>query len=229
MTSSRRRPAGDAGVSMVEVLVTMAIMTTVGAVFTGAILQAYGAANKVETRAQAQAQVRLAFQRLDREIRYAYGISAPSTAQEAAADSGTWYVEFLRVDSQTGVPECRQLQLKNGKLSLRRWTPSAPPASGQAGTVLASDIDMNVFATASAPGSPVPLERQVAGSTPFASAGSHYSPEFQRLRLRLVTVVGDQRMSSDVTFTALNTTRATASASAGQTADTCQQQGRPPQ
>lgn len=224
----RRRPAGDAGTSLVEILVTMAIMSTVGIVFTGAILQSYGATTNVDTRAQAQTQVRLAFQRLDREIRYAYGVTAPATIAEAAANAGTWNVEFLRLDSQTGAPECSQLRLKGGKLFLRRWSPATPPSGTQTGTVLASDIDMTVFATPAAPGAPVPFELQAAGSTPFAGApaGTLFSPEYQRLRLRLVTVVGAQRMSSDVTFTALNTTR-TAQSTGGYEADVCRQQGRP--
>jgi prepilin-type N-terminal cleavage/methylation domain-containing protein len=226
----RQRLADDAGVSLIEVLVAMVIMAVVGVVFTGAMVQTYRVSTTVDTMAQAQAQVRLALQRLDRELRYAYGITTPSTPQEAAADSGTWYVEFMGVDKQTGAQECDQLRLQNGHLFLRQWPPGTPPSAVQGWMALASNIDMTAFATASAPNGPVPFELQAAGSTPFVTptVGSQFSPQFQRLRLRLTTQVDRQHSSSDVTFTALNTARTDESTS-GPTADDCQQQGRPQQ
>lgn len=201
----------------------MALMSTVGAIFTVSIMQVFRAANTMDTQAQAQTQVRLALQRLDTEIRYAYDITEPTTATEAAADSGIWYVEFLRVDGATAAQECNQLRLSAGVLVLRSWTPgSSPPA----GTALASNIDMSLYASGSAV---VPFELQDAGSTPSSSTavGASFSPDYQRLRLRFVTAVGQRRMSSDVTFTALNTTLATDdTTSTTVTADVCESQGR---
>jgi prepilin-type N-terminal cleavage/methylation domain-containing protein len=230
---ARAGRAGDAGVSLIEVMVTMAIMSTVGVIFTGAILQLHGAANAVEAMVQAQTQVRLAFQRLDREIRYAHGITVPTTVDEAAAYPGAWYVEFLGVDTQTDAAQCSQLRLQDGQLRLRRWTPGTPPPASLAGTVLASEIDMGAFATPSTRSDPVPFERQAASSTPFASSsgapavGANFSPDYQRLRVRLVTRVAGEPMSSDITFAALNTTRPSEAAATGPDADTCEQDGRP--
>lgn len=229
----RRGAAGDAGVSLIEVMVTMAIMTTVGALFTAAILQAYRVTNTVDARAQAQTQLRLAVERLDQQIRYAYDITEPSTPEEAAAAAGTWYVEYLRVDVAAGTRQCHQLRLRGGQLFLRRWTPGAPGSAGQP-MALASGIDMSVLATASAGEPVVPFQVQAPGSAPYAQAPAgtpavraSFSPEFQRLRVRLVTLVDQERLSSDVTFTALNTTRATETSVSWPKADACRTEGRP--
>lgn len=228
----RRRAGGDAGTTLIELLVAMVIMAVVGALFAGTIVQVYRVGNTVDTTTQAQAQVRLAVQRLDREVRYAYGITTPTTVAQAAADSGTWYVEFLGVDKQSGARVCSQLRLKTGQLFERDWPPGTQQSAGQGWTALASDIDMTSFATPANPGGPVPFDLQAAGSTPYtpaAAVGSQFSPAFQRLRLRLVTVVDRERASSDVTFTALNTARTTDDTATGPTAADCQQQGRPQQ
>jgi type II secretory pathway pseudopilin PulG len=218
-----RRP-DDAGFSLIELLVNMGLMSVVGAIVTASILQVFRATETMDTQIQAQTQVRIALQRLDTEIRYAYDITEPTTATEATANSGTWYVEFLRVDDATATQTCNQLRLKDGVLVLRQWTPgSSPPA----GTALASNIDMDVYSSGSAV---APFELQAAGSTPLGSSpaavGASFSPDYQRLRLRFVTAVSKRRMSSDVTFTALNTTLATDDTTAGPTADICKTQGR---
>lgn len=228
----RRRLTGDPGFSLVELMVNMTLMGMVGAIFTTAIVQTYRAANTVDTMAQTQTQIRLALQRLDTEIRYAYDITVPSTPEEATANSGTWYAEFVRVDAQSGTQECNQLRLQNGVLVLRSWTSGSSPST--TGAALASSIDMSVFATSSGAAAVVPFALQDAGSTPLApsagaspAVGASFSPDFQRLRLRLVTVAGARRLSSDITFTALNTTRTIDSTTERPTADICQDEGRP--
>lgn len=217
----------DAGTSLIEVLVAMGIMSLVGGLFTSAILQVYRASNDVEAMTQAQTQVRLALQRLDREIRYAYGITTPSTVTEAGANPGTWNVEFLRIDAASGVAQCKQLRLKDGLLRLRQWAPGAPPSAAEAGTVLASELDMSIYATASTGDQLVPFELQAPSSGSTAATG--LSPDFQRLRVRLRVEVGAEPMSADTTFVALNAPRTTESTatSAGSRANACRQEGRP--
>jgi type II secretory pathway component PulJ len=85
------RATGDAGVSLVELVVSMTIMTVVLAVFTGAAVQMFHSTSDTETIAAAQSQVNVTFLRLDKEIRYAAGISAPDTSN----------VEYLRTDEGT--------------------------------------------------------------------------------------------------------------------------------
>jgi hypothetical protein len=58
-----------------------------------------------------------------------------------------------------------------------------------------------------APDSSGPFERQDAGVP--ASSGSDFTPDFQRLEVRLKAQRADSTASVDTTFTALNTSRNT--------------------
>ncbi len=205
----RRDTSGDAGTTLIEVLVAMGIMSVLMAVFTASVLLVYRSANGTQARSEVQTQVQLAFQQLDREVRYATGITAPDTS----ARRGAWYIEFIGPRGDTAQPQCRQLRLDaTGVLQLLRWTPGSPPAEGAPGQTLASNVV--------APGgtTPPPFERQIAGSRPFASpapgvpaatTGTDFAPDYQRLRVRLSTRIGTDVTTSDVTFTALNTSRDT--------------------
>ena len=198
----RPRTRGDAGVTLIEVMIAMGVMSIVTAVFTTAVIQVYRSVNAGENTSVTQTQLRLALQTLDREVRYSSGITVPS----AAAVRGAWYVEFLGVDSRTGAAVCRQLRLDaSGVLQQLTWTPGSPPVAGTAGQTLASGLVL--------PGGGVaaPFERQAAGSLPYAtpSTGIGFTPDYQRLRLRLTTREGTATSVSDVTFSALNTSRET--------------------
>ena len=87
---------------MVELTVAMAIMALMMAMFLTSVVQMFQGANKTDSIAAAQSQISIAFQRLDREIRYAEGISTPTTA-------APWYVEY--VTAHTGTAVCTQLWL----------------------------------------------------------------------------------------------------------------------
>ncbi|MET0495481.1 MAG: prepilin-type N-terminal cleavage/methylation domain-containing protein [Actinoplanes sp.] len=210
--TARRPPGGkqdphDAGTSLVELMVTMAIMSIMMVIFTGAILQIYRATTDTESLTTAQSQLRLAFQRFDRELRYASWISEPGLVGTA------WYVEFAG-PADTG---CRQLRLETvspdgngvdgeGQLQLISWTPGAPPAAGDPGQTIAAQI----LTTGVAPF----FERQAANGTPYASAsadavGTDFTTDFQRLRIQLTTRVAAGTAQVDTTFTALNTSRDT--------------------
>jgi Tfp pilus assembly protein PilW len=198
--------AGDAGVTLIEVTVTMAVLIVVMAIFTSEVIQVVRSAGTSENTDTGQTQLRLALQMLDREVRYASGITAPN----GTAVGGAWYVEFLGTDPTTGQPVCRQLRLdSSGVLQQLAWTPGSPPAAGTPGQTLASQLVTPGGAV------PIPFDRQVAGSLPYATPsagaapGSAFSPDYQRLRLQLTTRVGTMTTSSDVTFTALNTSRVT--------------------
>ncbi|AEV84334.1 hypothetical protein ACWT_3311 [Actinoplanes sp. SE50] len=199
------RMGDDSGTSLIEVMVAMGVMSVVMAIFTGGVIQFYRSADAAEETGITQTQLRLAFQTLDREVRYANGISLPATA----AINGAWYVEFSGIDP-AGAQVCRQLRLDaGGVLQELTWTPGSPPAAGTRGRTLASGL--------MSPGGsvPAPFDRQAAGSTPYASAstsatGTAFSPDLQRLRVRLTTRAGSTTSVTDVTFTALNTSRDTA-------------------
>ena len=199
----RRGLRGDDGMTLVDVLVSMGIMSILMVIMTGAVLQVYRSTSSAETSATAQTQVHLALQRLDQSVGFASGITAPNTT----AVGGAWYVEYLGTDPRTGQAQCTQLRLTPinegssvaGVLQSITWTPGSPPAAGAKRQTVASQIIL--------PGGsvPVPFELQLAG------AGTSFRPDYQRLRLRLTTRDGNSRAATDVTFTARNTSRDTAS------------------
>jgi prepilin-type N-terminal cleavage/methylation domain-containing protein len=215
----RLHAGGDAGVTLIEAMVTMMIMSIMMAIFTTGILQVYRATNATESLSTAQSQLHIVFQRLDTEIRYASWIAEPGEV------GGRWYVEFAAVDRVTRQPRCAQLRLEpaTGVLRQLSWTPGSPPLVGDPGMTLASQVVTDSAVLAAEP----VFTREAAGSYPYAGAGvagASFSPDFHRLRLRLTIQVGaaDQggTARSDVTFTALNTSRDTP------VANTCAE-GRP--
>jgi hypothetical protein len=166
-------------------MMSMALSGVVMAVFTTGMIQVYRSVGAAENAGVSQTQVSLAFETVDREIRYASGITEPNTA----AVGGAWYVEFLGVTPDGG-PVCHQLRLDgSGVLQQLTWAPGSPPAAGARGRTLAS----NLVVTA-------PFERLTPDQQPA---------DYQRLRLRLTARSGAATSASDVTFTALNTSRDT--------------------
>ena len=198
----RRRD--DSGMTLVEVMVSMAVMSFVMLAFTGSIMQVFQTTAKTETISYAQTQLQIAFQRVDREIRYASWISTPGQVGTA------WYVEYANFDGTT----CGQLRFDTaptppvgtqsdgkGVLALVSWNRDAPPAAGTAGQIIATRL--------LDPGAGGPFEKQ----DPAANTGD-FNPDFQRLRIRLTSQVGgtqssDSTAQMDTTFTALNTSRNT--------------------
>ena len=176
----------DRGFTMTEIVVTMTVMSVVMTIFTGGILQLFNTSNKSESLAMSQAQNNTAFLRLDKQIRYASGISTPPT-------SGTPYVEYLLPGS--GGATCYELRLLNNMLQQRIW-PQGGAVADSSWTVLANGV---------------------SSSQPFTYLAPDATFNFQRLRLQLTaTYGGNQTMSlanADITFTALNTTLGTTSAS----------------
>jgi hypothetical protein len=188
MTRARRSLVEDeAGFSIAELVTTMAVLSVVMAMFTAGILQMFNVADKGEALAVTQAQNTTSFLRLDKEIRYANGISMQGTV---GSDP---YVEYLI--SGAGTPTCYELRVTGSTLQQRVWTQGGLPTSGK-WIVLASGV---------------------SSSQPFTYIAPDAAFNFQRLRLQLISTSGlGARLTSsntDVTFTALNTTLGTSSAS----------------
>lgn len=189
MTTAR---TDDAGTTLMEVMVTMGIMSVVMAVFTGAILQMYQATVRTETSAAAAAEIRQAFQQLDKELRYASWF-APTPGKVGTS----WYEEFADADGG-----CGQLRVDIGAtvgagvLQMLRWTAGSPPAAGQRGQTLASRLVVDPVVS--------PFLMQAAGTT---AAGAGYATDYQRLQVRLTARVNRVTTPLDSTFTAINTSR----------------------
>jgi prepilin-type N-terminal cleavage/methylation domain-containing protein len=174
---NRVRATADGGITLIEVVVAMSIMSVLMAAFTVGIVQMYRSANATGSLSTTQSQLNTVFLRLDDEIRYASAISDPSAGPD-------FYVEYLT--SNTTPARCTQLRLgTDRKLRLRTW-PQASPATASGWATLASGV------------SPV--------DQPFTLVTEPKS-SFERLRLNLVAgpESGGSAISRlDVTFTALN-------------------------
>ncbi|MDR7274631.1 prepilin-type N-terminal cleavage/methylation domain-containing protein [Catenuloplanes atrovinosus] len=187
----------DAGITLIEVIVGMAIMSVLMVLFTTAITQVYRTFNKVDATTQAQSQVNTVFLRLDREIRYSTGITA---GLRSGATSVIEYQVYLN-----NVKSCVQLRVRSdtGLLQRREWaTDAAPPATW---TTLLSGVRL-VPAAQATPS----LAGGATAAPPVSRPAGTSTQDFQRLRLYFITTGGGGAASTerltDVTFTALNTT-----------------------
>ncbi|GAA1794567.1 type II secretion system protein [Planosporangium flavigriseum] len=179
------RGAGDSGITLIETVVSMSIMSFFMAIFTVGIVQMYRTANHTESLSAASSQLNTVFLRLDNGIRYATAISKPS---QGGSD---YYVEYLT--TQPGGRVCTQLRLNTSaqQLQQRTW-PQGSLAQATAWRAIASGISAD------------------ANQPPFALDPISGSP-YDRLRLRLVAGSGSQttgKTRSDITFTAVNTVTA---------------------
>jgi prepilin-type N-terminal cleavage/methylation domain-containing protein len=193
--TARRPERRDQGFTLIELMVSMGIMSIILAVVIGAITQIYSATTRVDTTTYDRDQLTVAFRRLDKEIRYAQWLAVPGQV-------GTrYYLEYAVPNSG-----CRQLAYDSGVLTLYSWTlPSTSPANPQ---VLASSLTL-VSGTA-------PFTVYAANSTPYASAtagtagvGRNYSPDHALLRIQVNVVSGRTTVPFDTLYTAENTSRNT--------------------
>jgi prepilin-type N-terminal cleavage/methylation domain-containing protein len=190
----RRSGPHDHGFTLVEMVVSMAIMSVVMSVVIAGIAQIYSATNRVDTASYNRSQATIAFRRLDAEMRYATWITPKPDLV------GTrWYAEYAVPDG------CRQLKLdtSTGVLTLASWPiTSTTPANPVA---LASNVTV-------IPGFR-PFQTYTIGSAPFATAstdtlaiGKGYAPQFTQLRVQVNIVTGATTTPLDSLFTAENST-----------------------
>jgi prepilin-type N-terminal cleavage/methylation domain-containing protein len=133
-----RRGAADAGFTLVEYTVAMVIFTVVIAITAGGVALMARDVVKTTNLSTSTDQIRQAFGRLDRQVRYAEQINFPGTT------AGTrWYVEFLGPNFD-GVPTCHQWRLDTDAdvLQERSWPgpPAATPGTAPAWQTVATNI-----------------------------------------------------------------------------------------
>ena len=194
--TARNRPGDDRGFTIIELVVSMTIMSIVMAVVIAAIAQIYSATTRVDTASYDRAQLTIAFRRLDAEMRYATWLSTPGLV------GGNYYAEYAVPNSG-----CRELKFGSGVLTLYSWVlPSTTPTSPVA---LASNLTLISGV--------LPFTTYAVGATPFASAtadtaglGKGYAPQFSQLRVRFNAATGPTTVPFDTIFTAENTNANTA-------------------
>jgi prepilin-type N-terminal cleavage/methylation domain-containing protein len=183
-------PEVDAGITLVEVLVSMVIMSIFMAMFLGSINQVFQASYRAQSISVAQSQINLVFLRLDKEIRYAAGLSTEGVV------GGDPYIEYLTTSG--GVPTCTQLRLHvvDEQLQLRTWPQGVDPPM---------------------PTEWIPLASEVAAAQPFTFVAADATFNFERMKLDLSSTDGNgtgmATRQTTLTFTALNTSLGTVSAS----------------
>jgi type II secretory pathway pseudopilin PulG len=175
-----RERSDETGVTLIDMMVAMTVMTIVMAVFTASILRTYRTAETVEARSVTQTQISTAMQRLDRQIRYAKGISDPYTI------AGVVYVDLLAV--QQTKRQCIQLRVMDGVLSQRTWTYQASPLNLSGWTAIAYGL---------------------TSTTPFTYLPPTDTLGYQQLTVTLGGGSGSGTDANTVTFTALNSDRTT--------------------
>jgi prepilin-type N-terminal cleavage/methylation domain-containing protein len=203
-----RATSDDSGFTMIEIVVVMVIMTVVLIIFTSGITQAFSAENKNDTAASAENQLVVAFQRLDKEARYASAISNPGT------QSGDPVVEFLTPVLTSLTNTCTEVRLhtSTGQLQQRTWTQGAVGAtpSPTAWQQLASSVIAGTPKAVAAAGTASTSSVVVVG--PFATIGPNPTQQFQRLEVAVNAKFGVNQNAttkqSDITFTSINTTSA---------------------
>ena len=200
MNGTGRRPqdTGDAGFSLTEVLVSMAVMSIVMAIASSGFYDMFHTTDSARAAAAAQVELQATFNKLDREVRYAAGVSPQY------ADGTTWYIDFVYADD-AGDNRCVQLSLPRagGALKRREWpqqgTPSAPA------TVVANDLASARLDN----GTP----KQVINPFLLEASGDGGS-DLDRLNLKVNSVIGADPTKQgfreyDLQFTAMNTVSAT--------------------
>jgi prepilin-type N-terminal cleavage/methylation domain-containing protein len=187
----------DQGFTLIEMVVSMAIMSIVMAVVIGAITQIYSATHQVDSVSYDREQLTNAFRRLDTQLRYATFVSDPGQPV-----GGRYYVEY-----QTSDGICHQLKYSGKDLTMASWTlPGTTPGPPAA---IAGDLSLMA-------GPVKPFTRYSPGDTPYSTlpagasgVGRQYTPEFFQLRIRFNAVSGRVTIPFDTVFTAQNTSRKT--------------------
>jgi len=197
-----RQDDPEAGFTLLEVMISMVLMTFFMVLFTAAITQMFSMSNKVDAVTESSSQINVAFERIDKQVRYASSIDAPNTVKAP----GGWYVEFVNTASGTDV--CYQLRVSGSQLQERSWTgtPALPPRW----VPLASNVVM-------------------PASTPFTFSPAAGSQTAQRLKLSISSTSStDSRTSATsqtvVTFEAMNSGQGTSTTNDGTTL-VCQNAG----
>lgn len=193
MRASRASESTDAGFTLIELVVTMVIMTVVMIVALGSFSTIFVSQTQQTSISNSESQLALAFITLDNEVRYSTGITQPD-------QSGSSYYVELQYFTPSNTSQCAELQYSPtaGTLSQRTWAvpPAGSPATPGGWDPLATDL--------TTAGQPFALVNDVGGDT------SDNLATMEQLQVALTATAGkgsgQASSTSEVTFTAIDTT-----------------------
>lgn len=207
----RRAQPRDTGFTLTELLVAMSLFSILLAVFMAGIVQMTKDTVRVQNVSDAADEARRAFDRFNRQIRYASAVNRPV---EVGSD---WYLEFQTTATGTATAQCTQWRLVHStqQLQLRTWD-DVTGATASAWVTIASRVANDPDA-----------------QQPFTFSPADLTNTRQRIGLFL-TITNGQPGGAEVsgTFVARNTstttqTNAAADSGSGSADPVCQQVGRP--
>lgn len=192
----RESPAsesGEAGFTLIEVLVSIMIVSMFMAVVTAGIVQMTKATLKNQAVTDSSTELTKAFLRFDKALRYAEALDEPS---QTGAD---WYTSY-RTALSGPTPTCTQIRLQASTklLQERTWASTGAAATPTAWRTLARNV--------------TPL-----GAQPFTLNRTSSSFIRQQLTVSLQSHSADSRTRSQtsLTFTAINSSASSVSNTAG--------------
>ena len=121
----RRTSESESGMTLVELLVSMGILTVIVGIFMGGVVVMTKDTSRAQGVSNAGDAARKVFQRMDKQARYANNVNGAGSG----TTSGTWYVEYLVSGVQPGQsPLCVQWRYTQStrKLETRSWRDVAP-------------------------------------------------------------------------------------------------------
>jgi prepilin-type N-terminal cleavage/methylation domain-containing protein len=182
MTGWRRGWASDSGMTLLEIICTMAIMSVVMAMVTAGLVSFLRADRSTTALVDTQTRWGRVFGRLDKELRYAEDV-----AVVPLAGSGSTYPSLVYLTTVTSA-RCAALSLAGGQLRYQQW----PPGSGRGPvTVLATGVtviagqapfSMTAGPTAAPGGTSPPAQPKGATIALLATSGGPAASSHRELR-----------------------------------------------
>jgi prepilin-type N-terminal cleavage/methylation domain-containing protein len=212
VSTARRRVDGDDGMTLMELMVGMGIMTIFMAIFTTAVVAMFSSTSKTQAVKNSSTELNTVFDRLDRQVRYASAIDQPIQTTISPTNV-EWSVAF-RTDDPTSTTSatCNELKIRqvaggtSQQLVARNWTRT----TNTDGTTSAS----NVSAWSQLAGGITLTDQTGATVQPFTRKQPTGDVTVQQLWLQLAAVDGNGKAkatsSSQIRFSALNSAGATA-------------------
>lgn len=138
---NRLRGQRDAGMTLIELMISMMLFTVLLGVFMSAIATMTKDTTRVRASADSSDEVRRAYQLLDKQVHYASAVNRPGIV------SGRQYIEFQTTAVPSGATaSCTQWRYDptTKKLAYRTWSDVTTGATATAWVVVANRVSNNV-------------------------------------------------------------------------------------